>query len=468
VAVAQRFVCRECGRESLRWEGRCPGCDAWNAFDEAAPAPGRRRSGGAAPTESAGPRRLGDASGPAPDRLGVGLGDFDRVLGGGVVEGSIALLGGAPGIGKSTLLLQAAAAIAGRGPDVLYVSGEESEEQVRRRAERLGGGAARVLFAAETSVESVIAMAARLGPALLCVDSIQTTVVDGVVSAPGSITQVRDAADALRSFAKRSGTPTFLVGHVTKGGGIAGPRTLEHLVDVVLHFEGVRGEDARLLRATKNRFGRVGELAVYRMGEGGLAEVEDPGRTLFEERVPGPGSALTVTIEGARAVPVEVQALTSGSSQPSPRRMTTGYPARRLAMLLAVLERRGGISLERREVFVNVVNGFRISDPGADAGVLAALVSAELDRVVPPTAAFLGEAGLSGELRGIGERATRLRELARIGLRDVLLPPGPEGAARPADAPGGLAVHPVSSVRELIAWVRRHGAPVADGGPGGA
>ena len=468
MAVAQRFVCRECGRESLRWEGRCPACDAWNSFEEAEVAAGGRRKGGTAGRELAEPRRLGDASGARVDRLEVGLGDFDRVLGGGVVGGSIALLGGAPGIGKSTLLLQAAASLAGRDAPVLYVSGEESEEQVRRRAERVGGGASRVLFATETSVDAIIAIAGRIEPALLCVDSIQTTVCERLDSAPGSVTQVRDAADALRSFSKRSGTPTFMVGHVTKGGGIAGPRTLEHLVDVVLRFEGVRGEDARLLRATKNRFGRVGELAVYRMSETGLVDVVDPGRTLFEERVAGPGSALTVTLEGTRAVPVEVQALTTGTGQPAPRRMTTGYPARRLAMLLAVLDRRGGVSLERREVFVNVVNGFRVTDPGADAGVLAALVSAELDRVLPATAAFLGEAGLSGELRGVGERGTRLRELARIGLRDVILPEaaGPEG--RGAEGPAGLALHPVSSVRALIGWVRRHGAPVSSRETGGA
>jgi len=459
VAVVQRFVCRECGRESLRWEGRCPGCDAWNSFDEVERGTSSRRAAGGR-SATATPRPLGDRAGPGAARLSVGAGDFDRVLGGGAVEGSVVLLGGAPGIGKSTLLLQAAAAIAGAGAAVLYVSGEESEEQVRRRAARLGEGAARVLFLAETSVDAIVEAAARSSPVLLCVDSIQTTVREGLDSAPGSVSQVRGAADALRSFAKRSGTPTFLVGHVTKGGGIAGPRTLEHLVDVVLHFEGLRGEDARILRATKNRFGRVGELAVSRMSDRGLVEVTDPGRTLLEERAAGPGSALTVTIEGARAVPVEVQALTTGSTQPSPRRMTTGYPARRLAMLLAVLERRGGIPLGRREVFVNVVSGFRITDPGADAGVLAALVSAELDRVLPPTAAFLGEAGLSGELRGIGEREARVRELARMGLTDVLIP-ARRGTENGDGAAAGVSIHPVSSVRQLIGWVRRHGTPVA-------
>lgn len=466
--VAQRYVCRECGRESLRWEGRCPGCDAWNSFEEAGVSVGGRRARRADRGEPVLPRRLGDVSAPRADRLAVRLGDLDRVLGGGVVEGSIALLGGAPGIGKSTLLLQAAAAIARREAAVLYVSGEESEEQVRRRARRLGDGAERVLFAAETSVEAIVEMAARAEPALLCVDSIQTTVCEGLDSAPGSVTQVRDAAGVLRSFSKRSGTPTFLVGHVTKGGGLAGPRTLEHLVDVVLHFEGMRGEDARILRATKNRFGRVGELAVYRMGEAGLAEVADPGRALFEERIAGPGSALTVTVEGARAVPVEVQALTTGSSQPTPRRMTTGYPARRLAMLLAVLERRGRISLERSEVFVNVVNGFRVADPAADAGVLAALVSAELDLVLPPTTAFLGEAGLSGELRGVGERAARLHELARIGIRDVVLPETRAGEGDADHAPDDLLLHPVPGVPALIGWVRRHGSSVRAGDPIGA
>ena len=388
----------------------------------------------------------------------MGLGEIDRVLGGGFVPGSVVLLGGAPGVGKSTLLLQSAAAVATDGGRVLYVSGEESEGQVRGRAQRLGGGAGQVLFLAETAAESITDAARSCAPSLVCVDSIQTTVTAAGSSAPGSVSQVRDAADVLRAFAKESGIPTVLVGHVTKEGGLAGPRTLEHMVDVVLHFDG--GDAARVLRATKNRFGRVGELAVFRMADGGLEPVADPAALALRGRVGGPGSAITATIEGARPLAIEIQALTSPTSQPVPRRMTTGYPARRLAMLLAVLERRGGIPLERSEVFVNVVGGFRVDDPVADAGVLAALASSELDRSLPSGCAFLGEAGLTGELRSVPGREMRLAELARAGLTDVVVPATGSDAA---DGPPGVGLHALRSVRELVEWIlsRAEAAPVA-------
>ncbi len=396
----------------------------------------------------------------------MGLGDFDAVLGGGFVRGSIALLAGAPGIGKSTLLLQAGAAVAAAGAEVLYASGEESAEQVRGRARRLGAEEAEVLFLPETAVERIADVAARVRPRLLCVDSIQTAVSAGTDAAAGSVTQVRECAGVLQRLAKQTGIPTVLVGHVTKGGGIAGPRTLEHIVDLVLVFEGARGEDARILRAVKNRFGRVGEIAVYRMGGEGLVPVPDPALALLGERVAGPGSALTIAMEGARPLPLEVQALTARSAQAMPRRMTTGFSSRRLSMLLAVLERRGGLPLDRSEVFVNVVGGLRLADPAADAGVLAALASAEMDRVLPRTAAFLGEAGLSGELRGVGAREARLRELARAGVRDVALPsasgPSTAGDAGPEQ---GLRLHPLRSVGELVSWVRARGesaSPLVD------
>jgi len=458
MAVSQRFICRECRRETLRWEGKCPGCGAWNTLEEASPT---RSSGRQRAADGSMPRPLRAAGEEAVPRTTVGFGDVDRVLGGGLVRGSIALLGGAPGIGKSTLLLQVGAHLATSGAKVLYASGEESEEQVRRRAGRLGGGAGDVLFLAATSAERIVEAGRELGPDLLCVDSIQTTVVEGG-AAPGSVSQVRDAADQLRVFAKESGVPTIVVGHVTKGGGIAGPRTLEHMVDVVLQFGG--GEEARVLRATKNRFGRVGELAVFRMSGDGLAPVTDPGLLASRNRAGGPGSALTATLAGGRPVVVEVQALTSSSAQPLPRRMTTGFPARRLAMLLAVLQRRGGVALDRSEVFVNVVGGFRITDPVADAGVLAALASAELDRALPTTCAFLGEAGLSGELRAGADRDTRLAELVRTGVTDVVVPSRREAEPRPSPAAPGVRVHEVAGVRELVEWVARRTVTAGEGG----
>ncbi len=447
--ATQRFICRDCGRETLRWEGKCPGCESWNSLDEVA-----------APVKSRAAARVGNGVRPGPlgagvgeeiPRRKVGLGEVDRVLGGGLVPGSILLLGGAPGVGKSTLLLQAAGRVASSGGSVLYASGEESEEQVRRRARRIGDGAGDVLFMAETSAEAIVMAARATGPSLLCVDSIQTTVTESGSSAPGSVSQVRDAADVLRVYAKESGTPTVIVGHVTKGGGIAGPRTLEHLVDVVMQFDG--GDSGRVLRATKNRFGRVGELAVFRMANAGLVPVSDPGQFALRDRAEGPGSAVTATLEGARPLVVEVQALTTPSSQPGPRRMTTGYPQRRLEMLLAVLERRGGVPLERSEVFVNVVGGFRVAEPVADAGVLAALASSELDRVLPRGCAFLGEAGLTGELRGIPGREGRLRELARAGVTEVVLPAAEEADASDDAVPRGMTLHHVRSVRELVQWV---------------
>lgn len=476
MAVKHRFECRDCGRESLRWEGRCPGCGAWNSVDEITAGPGR--AGGS----SEPPGSLAAFPESATGRLLFDLGDLDRVLGGGLVPGSIALLGGPPGIGKSTLLLQIAARAGRDGRAPLYVSGEESGDQVRSRATRLGGRAEEVLFLGATSLERILEAAASVHPSLLCVDSIQTTVASGSSSAPGTVSQVRECAAALQAFAKRSGTPTVLVGHVTKGGLIAGPRTLEHLVDVVLHFEGPRAEGHRILRATKNRFGRVGEFAMFRMGMSGLYPIIDPGAVLLADRVAGvPGSAITVTLEGARAVPVEVQALTAGSTVPGPKRMTTGFSVRRLAMLLAVLGRRAGIALDRSEVFVNVVGGLRVSDPAADAAVAAAIISAELDLALPPDVAFLGEVGLSGELRGLAHREPRLRELARIGVRQAVAPPrtasadeaaeaaedgtggggarSPAGSGRdePASAEQRPAIHSIATIGGLAEWIASMG-----------
>ena len=454
--ATRKYLCRDCGRETLRWEGRCPGCDAWNSLDEIAASPKRGRRGGG---NGATPRALGAVPDSDRPRRAIELGEVDRVLGGGLVPGSILLLGGAPGVGKSTLLLQIAGRVAASGGSVLYVSGEESEEQVRGRAVRVGNGAPEVLFLAETSVSAIVQSAESARPDLLCVDSIQTTVTDDGSGAPGSVSQVRDAADAIREFAKRSGVPTVIVGHVTKGGGIAGPRTLEHIVDVVMQFEG--GESARLLRATKNRFGRVGELAVFSMENGGLVPVSDPGRESVRRRVPLPGSTVTAPIEGARPILVEVQGLTTASTRKVPRRMTTGFPPRRLAMLLAVLDRRGGIPLGASEVFVNVVGGFRVTDPAADAAVLAALAGAETDRVIAPGTALLGEAGLSGELRPVRDLAPRLLELERAGITDVVLAADAGSSGGSADG-SGPRLHRVKGVRELVQWVLANAARPED------
>lgn len=454
-SVEVRFACTACSRETLRWEGRCPGCGEWNSLVEV------RRETGGTPLRSRTPGRaeaaplpLSAAGDGAPERAATGLGELDLVLGGGLVPGSLVLLGGPPGIGKSTLLLQLAARHrAGRGR-VLYASGEESAEQVRLRARRLGGGAEAVHFLAETEVERLVAAASRLEPTLLCVDSVQTLRSRERSSPPGTVNQVRECAAGLQGWAKAAGTATFLVGHVTKGGSLAGPRTLEHLVDVVLHFEGPSGSAHRILRATKNRFGGVGEVAVFRMTEVGLLPVPDPATAFLEGRRRGAsGSAVAVPLEGSRPLLAEVQALSAPSRMASPRRMTTGFPSRRLSMLLAVLERRAGLALGAADVFVNVAGGLRLGDPATDLAVVAALVSAELDRPVPGELAFIGEVGLGGEVRGAAQIERRLREVARGGLAGAVLPPG---TAVELD---GLPAREVEHVGEVVALIRRGRSP---------
>lgn len=441
-----RYVCGACGHASLRWEGRCPGCGEWNAL-EAAPEDrsGRRRSSGGEVAAI----RLGAAGRPESVRLRLELGELDLVLGGGLVSGCLALLGGAPGIGKSTLLLQAAARAVRGGGRALYVSGEESAEQVELRADRIGAGAEAVLFLGETDVERIVEAAEALSPTLLCVDSVQTVKSESAGSAPGTVGQVRTCAGTLQAFAKRTGIPTWLVGHVTKGGGLAGPRTLEHLVDVVLHFEGRGPGDHRILRATKNRFGSAGEVAVFRMTGTGLEPVADPSSAFLSERPAGvSGSAVAVPVEGTRPLLTEVQALTAPGRYGTPQRTATGFPPRRLGMLLAVLDRRGGLATGAGDVYVNVVGGARLTDPAADLAVVAALISAELDRPVPAGYAFVGEVGLGGEVRGAGQLERRLREAARAGLSTAVVPPG----AAPPEAPVGL--RPVARVSGLVRLLR--------------
>lgn len=446
-----RFFCTSCGSETLKWEGRCPACGEWNTLRKAPGSSGGGDGGGRSSASGPGapPRPLREAHDAEEARIPVELGEVDRVLGGGIVPGSLVLLGGAPGVGKSTLLLQVAARLLSEGSDVLYVSGEESARQVRLRAGRIGDGADDVPFLAETDVERVIRQAEELGAELLCVDSIQTLRSSRVDSAPGNVAQVRECAAHLQTFAKERDTATFLVGHVTKGGGLAGPRTLEHLVDTVLMFDGERTLEHRLLRAVKNRFGGVDELGVFRMTSSGLDPVGHPSEIFLPDRPEETsGSAVAVTLHGSRPLLAEVQALTAPSRYGSPQRVATGLPSRRLSLLLAVLERRAGIALGEADVFVNVVGGLRLDDTAADLAVLAALVSAETDAPLPGDLAFTGEVGLGGEIRGVAQSDRRVKEAARSGMRAVALPAGSAEGLETS-----LELRPLSSVRDLTRLV---------------
>lgn len=408
--------CTDCGHAHAKWGGRCESCEAWNTIVEEPAAPPLRRGGaeGIAPPPVI---RLRDVTGSRLERWSTGLPELDFVLGGGLVPGSMTLIGGEPGIGKSTLLLQAAALLEAGGHPVLYASGEESAEQLRLRADRLGEATGAVHVLGETRLEACLHAARLTGAAVMIVDSIQTVYTDALDSAPGNVGQVRECAGLLMRFAKESGVAVIVVGHVTKGGGIAGPKTLEHIVDTVLYFEGEATLDYRLLRATKNRFGSVDELGVFTMTEGGLVAVPNPSAIFLAARATGTtGSAVTALMEGTRPVLVEVQALAAPSGYGTPQRVATGLDQKRLAVLLAVLERRGGISFGTLDVFVQVTAGVRLTEPGADLAVAAALISSVRNRQTPGDALYLGEIGLGGEIRPIGGTERRLAEAARLGF----------------------------------------------------
>lgn len=423
------FVCNACGAVQPKWSGQCPDCGAWNSLAEVArplaSRPGgdhRRRDAGASsevPSEL-----LVDIRPEAQARFGTGIGELDRVLGGGLVLGSVVLLGGDPGIGKSTLLLQACEHLGTLGP-VLYVSGEESNQQVGLRARRLGLSGAGIRLLAETRVESILARAERERPLALVVDSIQTLSTDLLQSAPGSVSQVRESAAQLVRFAKGSETAVFLIGHVTKEGALAGPRVLEHMVDTVLYFEGEAGGAYRLVRAVKNRFGAVNELGVFAMGDRGLREVRNPSAIFLSRHdQPVSGSLVMVTREGTRPLLVEVQALVDESPLANPRRVALGLDQNRLSMLLAVLHRHGGVGLFNQDVFMNVVGGVRISETAADLAVVLAVLSSYRDRPLPLDLAVFGEVGLSGEVRPVPNGPDRLREALKHGIRRAIVPAG--------------------------------------------
>ena len=440
------YRCAECGHEHPKWAGRCEACGAWNTVAEeptAVVVPGGKRAGRPSHTGRRA-RPLGEVEGDRLVRWTLGIPELDFVFGGGLVPGSMALIGGEPGIGKSTLLLQAAARMVENGRRVLYASGEESAEQIRLRADRLTEEAGGVLVLGETHLETVLEVTRDVRADLLILDSIQTVFTETLESAPGSVGQVRESAARLMRFAKDTGVAVIVVGHVTKGGTLAGPKTLEHIVDTVLYFEGETSLNYRLLRATKNRFGSVDELGVFSMTERGLIGVPNPSALFLEARSASTsGSAVTALMEGTRPVLVEVQALAAKSGYGTPQRVATGLDPRRLAVLLAVLERRAGHNFADLDVFVQVSAGVRLSEPGADLAVAAALVSSLTNRPTPADALFLGEIGLAGEVRPVGGVDRRLAEAGRLGFRRAF------GSGRHTGA-SGISAIALDHVGELV------------------
>jgi DNA repair protein RadA/Sms len=426
-----RYVCQQCGRAAAKPLGRCPQCGAWNSMVAESISPARP---GPAPARHGGtrvPRRVVDIEGDPEQRLPLPIGEFARVLGGGVVPGSLVLIGGEPGIGKSTLLTQMSAAMAGSDA-VLYVSGEESERQIKARLLRLTPGDTipeSLYLLTETDLAGILTHIEALAPHLVVIDSIQTVHVPEIESGAGSISQVRECASRLQALAKQTGIAVFLVGHVTKEGAIAGPRVLEHIVDTVLYLEGDPYHAYRLLRSVKNRFGPTTEVGVFEMRSGGMQEVPNPSEAFLAERVVGaPGSAVAITIEGTRPLLVEVQGLTSPTSFGHPRRTANGVDLNRLLLTVAVLTRRVGLRLAEQDVFVNVVGGMKVNEPAADLAIATALASSFHDRPLPVDMALVGEVGLSGELRSVPQLDLRLREAANLGFKRVVVPKGGKNA----------------------------------------
>jgi DNA repair protein RadA/Sms len=448
-----RYVCQSCGGVHPRWVGKCEACGAWNSIVEeaAAEAVPKGMSGGKG-------KRIDfvglEGTSAAPPRKVTGIHELDRVCGGGLVPGSVLLVGGDPGIGKSTLLLQAVAALAVRGVKCAYISGEEAIDQVRLRAQRLDLAKAPVQLASATSLRDIIASLETDGPEVVVIDSIQTMYLDQLDSAPGTVAQVRACAQELIRVAKRRGFVLFLVGHVTKEGTIAGPRVLEHMVDTVLYFEGDRGHQFRILRAVKNRFGATDEIGVFEMTGDGLMEVSNPSALFLAERRGNvSGACVFAGVEGTRPMLVEIQALVAPSGLASPRRAVVGWDSSRLSMVLAVLDARCGLALSGNDVYLNVAGGLRIGEPAADLAVAAALVSSATDMPVAADMVVFGEIGLSGEVRAVAQADARLKEAAKLGFAQALVPAMRRKARAPASEP--LTVRPLGHVQDLVALFRR-------------
>ncbi len=441
------FVCQGCGAQASRWLGRCPDCGEWNTLvEERVEAEGKsggRGGGGAKPQ----PQPITQLATANEQRSTSGIGELDRVLGGGVVPGSVILIGGDPGIGKSTLVLQALGHLARQGT-ALYVTGEESPQQVKMRADRLGVTEPSLLVLAETQVDAVLEQARTVRPLVLAVDSIQTMFTESLASAPGSIGQVRESAAQLVQFAKRNALACVLVGHVTKDGSFAGPRVLEHMVDTVLYFEGDRGHSFRILRAVKNRFGSTNEIGVFEMKEQGLQAVENPSALFLAERpVDVPGSVVIASIEGTRPILVELQALVSSSSFGTARRTTLGMDHNRVALLVAILEKKMGLQLAGQDIFLNIAGGVRLDEPAADLGALVAIASSFLDKPIDPHTLIVGEVGLAGEVRAISQAEARVREGGKLGFKRCILP---ESSRKQLPTVRGVELRGVQSLTD--AW----------------
>jgi DNA repair protein RadA/Sms len=442
------FVCQECGYESSGWLGKCPACVQWNTFVEerqAAPAKGTLVQEGATK-----PVSLGEINSGSEDRSLTGMKELDRVLGGGVVRGSLILVGGDPGIGKSTLLLQICNTI-NSGSKILYVSGEESTGQIKIRADRLGVKRADLFIVSASNYETIMSLIAAENPGLVIIDSIQTMYTDAITSAPGSVSQVREVTAALMKLAKGTGITVMIVGHVTKEGAIAGPRVLEHMVDTVLYFEGDRHLSFRILRAVKNRFGSTNEIGIFEMRDSGLTEVSNPSEMMLSGR-PGnvPGSVVVSSLEGTRPMLIEIQSLVCATNFGVPRRMATGIDYNRLTMLMAVLEKRVGLQLYNFDAYVNVVGGIRLDEPACDLGIAAAVASSFRNVPVQEGCVLIGEIGLTGEVRAVGQIDKRISEAMRLGFKSVIIPEGNLKIARQIKNTKGFDICPVANIQGAL------------------
>jgi len=442
------YTCSFCGFQSAKWLGKCPDCDQWNSFYEEKRSSKKNTAG---ITHETAPLALHTIDAQQDARTPTGIGELDRVLGGGMVPGAVILIGGDPGIGKSTLVLQALTKLSEAGRKVLYVSGEESARQIRMRAERLGPLPENVLILAETSLEQINAHISECKPDIIVIDSVQTVYSPELESAPGSVSQLREVSSRLIQHAKQTDTATFLIGHVTKDGAIAGPRVLEHMVDTVLYFEGDRGHSYRILRAVKNRFGSTDEIGVFEMSSTGLIEVSSPSELFISERRnQTPGSAVVPSIEGTRPILIEIQALVAPTPLSMPRRTAIGIDQNKTSLLIAVLEKKIGVKLFNQDVFINVAGGVRVNEPAVDLGIVAAIISSRLEQQVPADMVLCGEVGLTGEVRAVSQISARINEAARLGFKRCILP---EGSQKNITDKYGIECIGVNSVQNMVDYI---------------